>query len=174
MLNIIAKKYTQALIETMDDINETFLILKEFSSVLSEKWVADILASPFISKIQKEDLLLHSVDSSNEKLKNFLRLLAESDRILLIPHICNELEKRLLAHKREYVAVLVSKKELDNKTLESIQISLSKRLGVKLSIKQKQSDMDGIKLSVEDLGIEVAFSKERFGDDLKHHILKAL
>ncbi len=80
----------------------------------------------------------------------------------------------MLARKKEYAATLTAKESLDTKTLEKIQDSLAKKLGVKLSIKQRLSEVDGIKLSVEDLGIEVSFSKERFSNDLKHHILKAL
>ena len=118
--------------------------------------------------------MLDSLKNVDTKIQNFFRLIAQTDRILLIPYISNELEKRLLARKKEYAAVLVSKDELDNKTLERIQDSLAKKLGVKLSIKQELSGTDGIKLSVEDLGIEVSFSKDRFSSDLKNHILKAL
>ena len=174
MLNIISKKYTQALMDSGCDLDESLSILKAFSGVLKSKRVADIIASPFLSKTQKEEFLLDSLKNVDTKIQNFFRLIAQTDRILLIPYISSELEKRLLARKKEYAAVLVSKDELDNKTLERIQDSLAKKLGVKLSIKQELSGTDGIKLSVEDLGIEVSFSKDRFSSDLKNHILKAL
>ena len=174
MLNIISKKYTQALMDSGCDLDESLSILKAFSSVLKSKNIADIIASPFLSKTQKEEFLLDSLKNVDTKIQNFFRLIAQTDRILLIPYISNELEKRLLARKKEYAAVLVSKDELDTKTLEKIQDSLAKKLGVKLSIKQELSGIDGIKLSVEDLGIEVSFSKDRFSSDLKNHILKAL
>lgn len=174
MLYIIAKKYTQALIDSGADLDEALHILKGFSLVLREKKYADIIASPFLSKTQKEQFLRDNIGKVDTKLENFFRLLAEADRILLIPYISNELEKRLLANKKEYAATLTSKEELDSKTLDKIQIALAKKLGVKLSIKQKLSGIEGIKLSVEDLGMEVSFSKERFSNDLKHHILKAL
>lgn len=174
MFHIISKKYTQALMDSVSDLDEALSILKGFSAVLKNKKNADIIASPFLSKAQKEQFLLESIGKVDIKLQNFFRLLAQSDRILLIPYISDELEKRLLARKKEYAAILTAKEDLDTKTLEKIQDSLAKKLGVKLSIKQKLSEVDGIKLSVEDLGIEVSFSKERFSNDLKHHILKAL
>lgn len=174
MLNIVSKKYTQALIDSGCDLNETLEILKGFSLALKDKACADIIASPFLSKAQKEAFLLESVGKPDEKLTNFLRLLAHADRILLIPLICDELEKQILADKKEYAATLTSKDELDSKTLAMIEGALAKKLGVKLSIKQELSGNDGIKLSVEDLGVEVSFSKERFSSDLKSHILKAL
>lgn len=174
MLNIISKKYTQALIDSGCDLDEILCVLKGFSVALKDKKNADIIASPFLSKTQKEQFLLEFIKDADTKIQNFFRIIAQADRILLIPYICHELEKRLLARKKEYVAMLVSKDELDTKTLERIQDSLAKKLGVKLSIKQELSGIDGIKLSVEDLGIEVSFSKDRFSDDLKNHILKAL
>ena len=177
MLHIIAKKYTQALMDSVNDLDEALHILKGFSLALKEKKNADLIASPFLSKTQKEQFLLESVSKIGKvdaKFENFFRLLAEADRILLIPYISSELEKRLLARKKEYAATLTSKEELDNATLEKIQTALAKKLGVKLSIKQELSGAEGIKLSVEDLGIEVSFSKERFSSDLKHHILKVL
>lgn len=174
MLYIIAKKYTQALMDSGSDLDEALNVLKGFSLALRDKKIIDIIASPFLSKTQKEQFLLESVGQVDAKLHNFFRLLAEADRILLIPYISNELEKRLLARKKEYAAILTTKEELDSATLEKIQSALANKLGVKLSIKQKLSGAEGIKLSVEDLGIEVSFSKERFSSDLKHHILKAL
>lgn len=174
MLSIISKKYTQALIDSGCDLDEALRILKGIADVIKDKKNADIIASPFLSKAQKEQFLLDSIQGADTKIQNFFRLIAQSDRILLIPYISNELEKRLLARKKEYAAVLVGKDELDIKTLEKIQDSLAKKLGVKLSIKQELSGIDGIKLSVEDLGIEVSFSKDRFSSDLKNHILKAL
>lgn len=182
MLQIIAKKYTQALIESGCDLETSLQVLRGVSTILKDKKSADIINSPFLSKAQKEAFLFNllgdtgadKAKSGNEKIENFFRLIAQADRILLIPLIANELEKRLLAQKKEYAATLVSKEELDTKTLEKIQTALAKKLGVKLSISQELSGVDGIKLSVEDLGIEVAFSKERFGNELKNHILKAL
>ncbi|TLD96030.1 F0F1 ATP synthase subunit delta [Helicobacter jaachi] len=170
----IAKKYTQALINSSIKLDEMLNILKDLSSSLQDKKVMSIIASPFLNKTQKEQLLLESIGNVDVKIQNFFRLLVEEDRIQLIPYIAQELEKCLLARKKEYAATLVSKEELDSKTLDKIQASLAKKLGVKLSIKQKISGTDGIRLSVEDLGIEVSFSRERFSNDLKNHILKAL
>lgn len=177
MYGIVAKKYTQALMRSVKDpaeLEADLQIFKDLSLVFKDKKVYDLLASPFLNKNQKESLVLGVLDQSNRKICNFVKLLNHSSRLLLIPHIALELEKRILALKKEYVAKLVSREELDSGTLQKIQASLANKLGVKLSIKQELSGLDGIKLSVEDLGIEVAFSKERFASDLKNHILKAI
>ena len=65
MLHIVAKKYTQALMDSVSDLDEVLHILKGFSNVLREKKNADIIASPFLSKSQKEQFLLESVSTMN-------------------------------------------------------------------------------------------------------------
>ncbi len=174
MLHVVARKYTQALMDSVEKLDDVLSILKSLSVALKERSNADMISSPFLSKMQKEQILMNAVGNVDVKIQNFFRILAEADRISLVPYIAIELEKRLLARKKEYVATLTSKEELDTKTLGEIKAALAKKLGIQLSIKQKLSGVEGIKLSVEDLGIEISFSKERFSNDLKQHILKAL
>lgn len=54
MLSIISKKYTQALIDSDCDLDEALRILKGIADVIKDKKNADIIASPFLSKTQKE------------------------------------------------------------------------------------------------------------------------
>ena len=58
--------------------------------------------------------------------------------------------------------------------MPNIAKSLSSRLNVNLDLRQERAAIDGIRLSVEDLGVEISFSKERFFTDLTNHILKAI
>lgn len=176
MVEVVSKKYTQALIESSSDteLDSVLATLKELSKVFEDDVSADILESPFLNKGQKEEIILSALQPSSGKLINFIKLLNLNNRLSLIPYIAVDLEKKMLAKKKEFVATLISKDKLDDATLDKIQKSLAQKLGVKLSIKQEISDIDGIKLGVDDLGVEVSFSKNRFADDLKHHILKAI
>ncbi|MDE7217534.1 MAG: hypothetical protein K2N20_05520, partial [Helicobacter sp.] len=79
----------------------------------------------------------------------------------------------LAAMKKEYVAILSSKEAFDAATLENIKNTFAQRLNVNLALKQERSDKEGVRLVVEDLGVEVAFSQERFVSDLREHILRA-
>ncbi|MDE6045319.1 MAG: hypothetical protein K2F85_07385, partial [Helicobacter sp.] len=58
-------------------------------------------------------------------------------------------------------------------TLENIKNTFAKKLNVNLALKHEHSDKEGVRLVVEDLGVEVAFSQERFVSDLREHILRA-
>ncbi|WP_066387650.1 F0F1 ATP synthase subunit delta [Helicobacter himalayensis] len=172
----VAKKYIKALSESFStkELEEIIPLFTKLSKVLAEKKVADLLYSPFMKSAQKEGLLLSVFDTIDKRFENFLKLLVLENRIELLPSITEGLEKRLLAQKKQFVAILHTKDGLDSKTQELIAKSLSKKLNAELSIRQEQASIDGIKLSVEDLGIEISFSKERFLQDLSAHILKAI
>lgn len=172
----VAKKYIKALSESFStkELEEIIPLFAKLSKALAEKEVADLLYSPFMKGTQKEELLLSVFDTIDKRFENFLKLLVLENRIEILPSIAEGLEKRLLAQKKQFVAILRTKDGLDSKTQELIAKSLSKKLNAELSIRQEQASIDGIKLSMEDLGIEISFSKERFLQDLSTHILKAI
>ena len=62
---------------------------------------------------------------------------------------------------------------LDSKDLESIRQKLEQRLKVKLYVSQKKSNIEGIKLFVDGMGVEGAFLKQSLTNGIKSHILKA-
>ncbi len=173
---MIAKKYTKAILESFsnNEVQEIIDILSKLNKALEDKKVAECINSPFIDKAQKEQLILSVFDTLEQKFENLLKVLVASDRICLIPEIIKGLEKKLLADKKQFVAILKIKQELDSATLQSIAKSLSTKLNANLDVRQEKASIEGIRLSVEDLGVEIAFSKERFLGDLTNHILKAI
>lgn len=173
---MIAKKYTKAILESFsnNEVQEIIDILSKLNKALEDKKVAECINSPFIDKTQKEQLILSVFEKLEQKFENLLKVLVASDRICLIPEIIKGLEKKLLADKKQFVAILKIKQELDSATLQSIAKSLSTKLNANLDVRQEKASIEGIRLSVEDLGVEIAFSKERFLWDLTNHILKAI
>lgn len=176
MVSIVAKKYAQALIATFstEELKASLSFLKSLGSALENKQITDLLTSPFLSKSQRESVILTCAKHTSQKMQNFLTILIDSGRITMISDIAHEVEKKVFEHNKEYIATLSSKEKIDESTLCKLQESLTKKLNAKLNIHQKQDSMNGIKLAVEDLGIEISFSEQRFGDDLKKHILRAL
>lgn len=175
-MDLVAKKYTRAILATFStkEVEEIVVLFAKFSKALEDKAVCDFIYSPFIDKTKKEELLLGIFGESEAKFENLLKLLVRSNRISAIPEITKTLEKKILADKKHYVAVLKIKEELDSVTLQNIAKSLSSKLKVNLEVRQEKAAIDGIRLSVEDLGVEISFSKERFFTDLTNHILKAI
>ncbi|WP_394994221.1 F0F1 ATP synthase subunit delta [uncultured Helicobacter sp.] len=176
MMDLVAKKYTRAILDSFStqEIEQVITLLSALNKAFEDKSLRDFIHSPFIEKAKKEELLLGVFSECEEKFENLIRLLVRSDRISAIPGIVRTLEKKILADKKQYVAVLKIKEELDSTTLQNIAKSLSSRLNVNLDVRQERAAIDGIRLSVEDLGVEISFSKERFFTDLTNHILKAI
>jgi len=55
-----------------------------------------------------------------------------------------------------------------------LESSLKSYTGSTIKLTHKKSDLDGIKVTVDDLGIEVNFSKERVKEQLIDFITKSL
>lgn len=176
MIDLVAKKYTKAILDAFSakEIEDIVAIFSTFSKVIEDKAICSFLYSPFVDKAKKEKLLLESLHIDGEKFENLIKVLVRSDRISAIPEIAKTLEKKILADTKHYVAVLKIKEEVDSATLQNIAKSFSTKLNVNLDVCQEKTSIDGIRLSVEDLGIEISFSKERFFTDLTNHILKAI
>ncbi len=84
-----------------------------------------------------------------------------------------ELSSYLATLNKEYIAQLIVSESYDEAVLREIESQFSKKLGVNLLLKQQIVANVGVKLVVEDLGMEVSFSQEKFVNDLRNHILKA-
>lgn len=175
-MDLVAKKYTKAILDTFSakEIEDIIAIFSTFSQAIEDKTICNFLYSPFVDKTKKEKLLLESLRINGEKFENLIKVLVRSDRISAIPEITKTLKKKILADTKHYVAVLKIKEEVDSATLQNIAKSFSTKLNVNLDVHQEKTSIDGIRLSVEDLGIEISFSKERFFTDLTNHILKAI
>jgi len=69
---------------------------------------------------------------------------------------------------------LRSSKELDAQEVEKLEKTLATYTGATIKLNQEKSDVDGVRVSVDDLGIEVNFSKERVKEQLIDFIKKSL
>lgn len=177
---IVAKKYAKALADccNMQEITEIYNKCFSLESAFMVSKFSEIISSPIVSKESKLHLL-HSlieslyqkIDSKSEKL---LSLLAENNRLSLIPTISAELKKIIDNKKSIYLATLYTKEQVANDTLQRIKINLEKKLHVSLEISQEiSSNIDGIRLDIPDLGIEIMFLKNKFIQELQDFILKA-
>ncbi len=86
-----------------------------------------------------------------------------------------ELKKIIDSRLNVYQATLYVKQELGQDSLLNIQDKLGRKLGTTLKVTQSiDPTLDGIKLEVTELGIEVAFLKHKFTQELQDFILKAI
>ena len=177
MAALIAKRYVSALLdgENAEGMATLLAVFEALSAQFENEKFVDIISSPSIAASAKEDILLAAVASlKSDKVNNFLKLLAEKNRFELIPEITSQLAKEMAVVNNAYTGSILSDVEMDAKTVKSLSEGLSKKVDANISLEFVKTDFDGIKVEVEDLGIELNFSKERINSSLIDHILKAI
>ncbi len=177
MEELIAKRYLKAIKQSSDakimqDIALIFSVLAE--SFKDEKFY-QIINNPDVSKTQKSDILLSSVKSADSKdVNNLIKLLVENNRISIIPAIAEIMRKDIANTSKSYSGVVYSNSDIDAKVIDGLGSGLGKRFNSNITLKFIKSDFNGIKVDVEDLGIEISFSKSRINSQIIEHIAKAI
>ena len=177
MEELIAKKYTKALAQSVDaksfkGMATVFSTLAE--SFKDEKFV-NIIDNPYVNSSEKSDILLSAVKAVKSKeVDNFIKLLVENKRINIIPAIAEEMRKDLANATKTYEGVIYSNSKIDAKVITELSKGLSTKYDAKIKLVFIKDDFDGIKVNVEDLGIEINFSKSRINTQMIEHIIKAI
>jgi len=175
MEELIAKRYAQALSSVSKDISGIADVLNVLTEVIDTKEVKVVLLSPIVSSDKKTEMILSTLgENADSTLINFIKILGENKRLDLIPSIAKVLNSDLQKVSNEYEGVLKSKETLDANALSKLEETLKKYTGSTIKLSQEKTDLDGLRVSVDDLGIEVNFSKQRVKEQLIDFIKKSL
>jgi len=175
MEELIAKRYATALTSVSKDIKSVSKILNVLTEAISNNEVKTVLTSPIVSAEKKTEMILAALgDEADATLTNFIKILGENKRLDLIPAIARVLNAELQKASNQYEGIVKSAKELDKKELSKLEGTLASYTGAQIKLKQEKSDLDGLRVSVDDLGIEVNFSKQRVKEQLIDFIKKSL
>jgi len=177
MEELIAKRYIKALKGTTDTAS-----LEVISSVLSALAASfknfqfvQIVNNPNVSKNEKEAMLLAAVASAKSTaVENLIKLLVENNRINIIPALAEVMRKDIANTTKTYSGVVYSDQDIDAKVIEQLSSNISSKLNSKITLTFVKNDFNGIKVDVEDLGVEIDFSKSRINGQITEHILKAI
>lgn len=177
MEELIAKRYIKA-IKNSSDV-ATLEIMSEIFSVLAESFKNDkfvqIIDSPDVSLDQKSNILLDAVKSAESKeVENLIKLLVENNRLNIIPAIAEVMRKDLATTSKTYSGVVYSDSDIDDKIMQDLGNGLSKKFDSSISLSFVKNDFNGIKVGIEDLGVEINFSKSRINSQMIEHIVKAI
>ena len=74
----------------------------------------------------------------------------------------------------QYEGVLKSSEKLGQDELSKLEKTLKTYTGSEIKLTQEKTDLEGLRVSVDDLGIEVNFSKQRVKEQLIDFIKKSL
>lgn len=175
MEELIAKRYAKALSSVSTNIEEAANILSILTEAIDTDEVKSVLSSPVVAAEKKTGLILDALgENMDETVINFIKILGENRRLDILPEIVKVLNADIQRESNQYEGVLRSSKTLDDEELNRLEKTLEKYTGSTIKLTQKQTDFDGVRVSVDDLGIEVNFSKQRVKEQLIDFIKKSL
>ncbi len=176
MEELIAKRYVKALLEVISPEQKLIYsqVLNSIATLFDDKNISNKISSPLISSDDKVSFILSGVKDSDSSLINFIKILGENDRLNLIPTIAKSLNRELQKESNEYSGIVTSSNELNIDDIKELENSLKRYTGSTIKLTQTKNDLDGIRVTVDDLGIEVNFSKQRVKEQLIDFITKSL
>lgn len=176
MSEAIAKKYIKALMGSVaeSELENVHSALDALASAFSNQKFNNIILSNDIKKAEKENFILSMLDKPSAKLSNFIKLLTENGRLGDIPAMAKELQKQIAIKNNAYHGVLISNFDVDSAQVTDIEKSLSSKLDSTITLENRVTNYPGLKVEIDDLGVEVGLSTERVKAQLAEHILKAL
>ena len=130
----IARPYAQAIY----DHSEGWEVdLEQLELALKTPEVQMLIDSPKLAYKEKTEVFLSLFEGQIEsKTSNLVKVLGESKRISLIPHISKEYRKLLSGTKSSSEVVITSAFELSAEQLEKVTNSLKVRYGDSLTVEQ--------------------------------------
>ncbi len=176
MEELIAKRYADALLSIASESERELFIesLNGVSNSFNNREIVTLFKSPIVSVANKVDLIVETLGKQpNTKLVNFIKLLGEHDRLSLIPHIADKLNAQIQKESNLYRGVIKAKEQLSEEKIKQLEDTLKRYTGSSINLSQEESELDGLRVDVEDLGIEVNFSKERVKEQLIDFVMKS-
>ncbi len=176
MSNQIARRYVKALLKSFDDkkLEEVYNSLFELSCACELDKFKNIIESPDMDSKKREEFILSLNENSDTEFVNFLKLLSQNNRLDLIPEICNELKYQEALKNNQFSGVIMSDFDITPQKIEALEESFSKKFDSTIKLVKSDTKYPGVKVKIDDLGLEVSFSLERLKAQMSEYILKAI
>ncbi len=141
----LARPYARAAFEyarSADALQEWSELMGRLSAIVSDSQMADLLENPDLDYDAKCEAVLDVCgDDVSEDGRNFVRLLAENRRLLLVPEIAEVYEVLRAEAERTVEAQVISARKLTKEQENQIAQALAKRLDRNVTI-QNTIDKD--------------------------------
>jgi len=143
-LTTAARPYARAVFEMADKsgkLGEWSEILGFMGDIASDEQVVELLASPKMAKQAGADAFVKLTDGKlNEEAKNLVSMLAENNRLSLLPEMSALYEVLKDEAEGSVEAIVTAAKKLTQTEEQSIADALGKRLGKKVKLKVSVDD----------------------------------
>ncbi|EAK0950239.1 F0F1 ATP synthase subunit delta [Campylobacter lari] len=173
MEKVIAKTYAKAILER-NDFENFYSNLLELSSAFASNKFIDILNSYEIKQDKKLELILSLLDNPSDAFKNFINLIVDNKREMLIPEIIKEVSEQKASKENTFLGQVYSKEKLSEEEIKNLEEKLSLKFNAKIRLDSKISDNDSVKISLDGLGYEISFSMQSLKAKMNEYILKAI
>jgi ATP synthase F1 delta subunit len=132
-VGLVERKYAQALYEAALDKGRMAEVQSGLADFLeAERTVpelAEVLASPMLDSALKGTLLCDLLVGAEPLVRNFLRLLAEKERISVFEEIVHEFEALVAAGEKRLRVVVTTAKELSEEDASSLVAKIETATG---------------------------------------------
>ena len=176
MEELIAKRYVDALLSIADKKQRAQYVevINGIAESYGDPKVVAMVEAPIISIESKVDTILEALGKkADSNLSNFIKLLGEHKRLGLMPEIAKVLNAQIQKESNSYTGIITSNTKLDVAEIAKLEKTLDRYTGSKIKLSEALTDLDGLRVDVNDLGIEVNFSKERVKEQLIDFIMKS-
>lgn len=136
-LSTIARPYTKAAFEAAREQNA----LDQWSGAIAlaaqatqDEQVSKLLSNPSIDDAQKAQLILDISSDTSEQFQNFIKVLAENSRLLVLPEISTLFEALKAQLQKSVEITVTSAFELTEEQQTKLAQALGKKLDCEVSI----------------------------------------
>ena len=174
---LIAKKYAKALMESGDEkaVAARTEVLRGVAEALQDPKVLQAVTSPLIDRQTKAGWVLDALGKgADEIVTNLVHLMAERGRLDLIPQMVQIIDFERKKASNRFEGTVYTDEKLSKKSVAKLEKALEAYSGAEIQLEQATSEQPGLKVEVEELGIELSFSREKVKRALIEHIQKAL
>jgi F-type H+-transporting ATPase subunit delta len=155
-----------------NEVVEVYEAIARLALVAKDEKFILIVKSPLLSVDDKVKVLSEIADCKNEKFLNFIRILLENKRMDLIKEIHQSLYEKVSKLFNTYAGVVEGK--VSEETLKQIEKKLSEKFNADIKLQLKESELNGLKVFVDVLNVEVSIVEDRIKQELLNKILKAI
>lgn len=176
MNEVVAKKYVKAILSDAKpgELNAFIENLVELAASFGSEKFKSIISLPTLKAAKKVEFILSLVKNLDAKFANFIKLLGANKRLELIPAILNEMKIEQSLLENTYRGEVIGNFELSAEQLKALEENFSKKFDSKIKLDGLKSDYNGVKVELDDLGVEVNFSIDRLKSQMSEYILKAI
>ncbi len=171
---MVVDKYTKALLSvlTKEEAASIYEAIARIALVAKNPKFVLIVKSPLLTDEEKVTFLSEIAENSNPKFINFLRVVVENKRIDTFKELHKAMLNRVSKLFNTYGGVV------EGNVSDNVVVELEKKLSAKfdadIKLLKKEKDLNGIKVFVEVLNVEIDVDEDKIKRSLLNNILKAI